>query len=215
MSNFINHNRGFTLIELLVVISIISLLSSVVLSSLSGVREEARITAAKSELDNIRRAVERLKTDTGALPGGCTPGEGESNILLFLYDSQAGLTQRPSLGEVSGYYPGDSCEWTDEELSGWGGPYISKGELQDPWGNPYMIDTSYIIYPPPPDSDSCPEFIMNSEYNGRSPKIYSQAVLTRSYPGHNEVDPHNPYSFSDNCDDIWTSTDTQDKRFVN
>jgi prepilin-type N-terminal cleavage/methylation domain-containing protein len=169
--------KGFTLIELLVVISIIPLLSSVVLSSLSGAREQAKITAAKSELDNIWRAVERLKTDTGTLPGGCPTGAKESNIFMFLYEPEAGLTQKPSAGEVTGYFPGGgSCEWTTEEVSSWSGPYISKSELEDPWENPHIIDTSYIINPAPPDPSNCPEEEMNSQYVGRGPKIYSQGV---------------------------------------
>lgn len=52
-----NHNPGFTLIELLVVISIISLLSSVILSSVSSARNQARIAANKRFDDQIRTSL--------------------------------------------------------------------------------------------------------------------------------------------------------------
>jgi len=49
-------SAGFTLIELLVVISIISLLSSAVLSSLSGARESAKTTRLVSDFKQIEKA---------------------------------------------------------------------------------------------------------------------------------------------------------------
>ena len=64
-----SRNDAFTLIELLVVISIISLLSSVVLSSLSGARESARDARRASDFDQFRKAVQAYLTDTTAYPG--------------------------------------------------------------------------------------------------------------------------------------------------
>ena len=53
-----NHKpSGFTLIELLVVISIISLLSSTVLTAISGIRNQARIAAGKRFETSIRSSI--------------------------------------------------------------------------------------------------------------------------------------------------------------
>jgi type II secretion system protein G len=62
------HNTGFTLIELLVVIAIISLLSSVVLSSLSGVRADARDASRRQDFRQIKQALEMYFNDKGHYP---------------------------------------------------------------------------------------------------------------------------------------------------
>lgn len=62
------YKSGFTLIELLVVISIISLLSSVVLASVSGVRERAVLTKTVSEMRSLQQAVELYRNKYGLYP---------------------------------------------------------------------------------------------------------------------------------------------------
>jgi len=64
-------SRGFTLIELLVVISIISLLSSAVLSSLSGTRESAREVSILSSLDNANTQATLYYNQNGSYDGLC------------------------------------------------------------------------------------------------------------------------------------------------
>lgn len=60
--------RGFTLIELLVVIAIIGLLSTVILSSLNAARARARDAQRKSNIVQIRTALEQYFLARGQYP---------------------------------------------------------------------------------------------------------------------------------------------------
>lgn len=73
------HRRGFTLIELLVVIAIIGVLSSVVLASLNTARAKARDAQRRSEMVELRTAIEAYYADKGVYPvasgwHGVSPG---------------------------------------------------------------------------------------------------------------------------------------------
>jgi type II secretion system protein G len=65
-----NKRKGFTLIELLVVISIISLLSAIVVTALGNVKGRARDAVRKSDLIQIKKALELYNLETGSFPTG-------------------------------------------------------------------------------------------------------------------------------------------------
>ena len=61
-------NKGFTLIELLVAMTIASILMGLALVSYQGARKSARDGKRKTDLEQIRSALEMCRADTGSYP---------------------------------------------------------------------------------------------------------------------------------------------------
>lgn len=68
--------KGFTLIELLVVIAIIGILAGLVMVNMAGVRERARDTQRKSELNEVKKALRLYYNDNSRYPA-----EGTGNTI--------------------------------------------------------------------------------------------------------------------------------------
>ena len=59
---------GFTLIELLLVLVILSVLAAVVVPKFTKRSEQARITAARTDIGNLELALDTFEIDTGRFP---------------------------------------------------------------------------------------------------------------------------------------------------
>ena len=107
-SRFTSKLRGFTLIEILVVIVILSILASLVVPNLIGRIGDARIAAARSDIQTIRNALNIYALDNFAHPS-------TSQGLAALVEKPTGTP----------------------EAHNWRRPYIDELPL-DPWNNPYV-----------------------------------------------------------------------------
>ncbi len=63
-----NRRRGFTLIELLLVMVILTILAAVVVPKFTRRSEQARVTAAMSDISSLELALDAFEVDTGRYP---------------------------------------------------------------------------------------------------------------------------------------------------
>jgi general secretion pathway protein G len=101
--------RGFTLIEIMVVVVIIGLLAAVIVPSVVGKVDEARVAKARQDIQAIQTALTMYRLDNFRYP---TTDQGLKALI-----------QQPS----------------DPSIKNWRqGGYIAQGSLKDPWGNEYQ-----------------------------------------------------------------------------
>ena len=101
------NRAGFTLVELLLVLVILGTLAAIVLPKFAGRTEQARITAARTQLATFATALDAFEVDNGYYPKG---SEGLKDLII---------------------QPRDAVNWkgpylraTEIPLDPWGNPYV-------------------------------------------------------------------------------------------
>lgn len=103
--------RGFTLIEIMVVITILGILAALIVPRVVGRTDDARITAARTDISGILQALKVYQLDNGRYP---TSEQGLQALLT-----------KPTLEPVPN-------NWKQ-------GGYLDRSSLpKDPWGKVYQ-----------------------------------------------------------------------------
>ncbi len=115
----VRSKRGFDMMQMLFALAILSVVVALAAPSYFRSTEDAKITAAKSDVKNILGAIIMYKNDMGTLPAGTT-----SNDLCTVLQ-KGGVTS----------------EKTGQKV----GPWMSTCPKKDPWGNDYKFDSSNMV----------------------------------------------------------------------
>lgn len=81
-----NTKKAFTLVEVLIVVSILGILAAVVIPEFNGHIQQAKESAAKETLRNMRTQIEHYYIEFGAAPGyvNNNPDSTTSSILFYV-----------------------------------------------------------------------------------------------------------------------------------
>lgn len=106
-----SRDRGFTIIELMVVIVILGILAAIIAPRIIGRVDDARVTEAKVQIQNLETALKLYRLDNGRYPSA------EQGL--------AALIEKPTTGVIP-------ARWRE-------GGYLEKTRVPaDPWGNRFI-----------------------------------------------------------------------------
>ncbi len=198
---------GFTLIEIVIAVAIVAIFAAALTPMVFKHLEEAKISKAKNETDVIGNAIMSLYKDTGKWP--YTNANGPTGTIDRVISSNnvaigngAGAASGAAnwgaygtskqLGDYLFYNnPDDDSSDTgvaagtadDYELAGsnqWQGPYIEQYQLDDPWGNAYVVNVRYMPGGRYTGSVLHRVFVLSAGPDGRWQTGYSDAATEQT-----------------------------------
>lgn len=175
---------GFTIVEIIVTFILIGILTSILVPVIANRADDARLTAAQSDVENLANAEERFQIDTGyfvrlyalndlVLPGDDIANTDPLDTIQSIFDNGVGTDTRYQfagrifINPATGDYLTDGQQLTilgNETTFLGNGPYINWQAMRDtnnndwpddPWGQDYLVFTREgVIVPPSINEDN-------------------------------------------------------------
>lgn len=184
-----NLKSGFSLFEIIGVMAVITIIMTMLVMSLGGIRPAADSKAAQSEIILIQQALEAYKSRFGEYPKKVTVGGSNPSMEVILFNALMGtLASNGKLGNFSSVLDRNNLSFATTNLPLVGGtPALADNQLLDPWGVPYQyrydpVDASwenfsYVLFSAGPNgiyTDVTAEGQINESGAGNQDNIYAE-----------------------------------------
>ena len=121
--------RGFTLVELLIVVIILALLAAIVVPQFASSTDDAKLSALRSSLSNVRAAVDLYYQQHGEYPSAIAAAGGGDCAAGTVGDGLID-TEDAFLQQLSYYTNKDGAACTRQNAGAFPfGPYLKKTQL--------------------------------------------------------------------------------------
>jgi len=184
-----NLKNGFSVFEIIGVMAVITIILTMLVMSLGGVRSAADSKAAQSEIILIQQALEAYKSRFGEYPKKVTVGGSNPSMEVILFNALMGtLAPNGKLGNFSSVLDRNNLSFATTNFPLVGGtPALADNQLLDPWGVPYQYrydpedaiweNFSYVLFSVGPNgiyTDVTAEGQINDSGAGNQDNIYAE-----------------------------------------
>lgn len=198
-------DAGFTMLELIVVVAAIAILAAILTPMVLKLIDDSRVSRAQKETESIATALVALYKDTAAWPYSNADGPSGRSVSRLVGSANVATGAAPGAGSGAanwGRYGtskhlGDFLYWnnpdddsspdgTNANQSGadyatsggrsWSGPYMEAYDLEDPWGNAYVVNSRYLPGGPYNGAQRHKVLVMSAGPDGRWSTPYSDSV---------------------------------------
>lgn len=184
-----NLKSGFSVFEIIGVMAVITIIMTMLVMSLGGIRPAADSKAAQSEIILIQQALEAYKSRFGEYPKKVTLGGSNPSMEVILFNALMGtLASNGKLGNFSSVLDRNNLSFATTNFPLVGGtPALADNQLLDPWGVPYQyrydpVDASwenfsYVLFSAGPNgiyTDVTAEGQINESGAGNQDNIYAE-----------------------------------------